>query len=120
MKQMLKAEQVTQFILAVGAIYYQPVHIAWWLWLPLFLAPDLGMTGYLVNNRVGAYTYNLLHHKSVAGIAIAIGVLCSSRWLLLAGLLLWAHSSFDRMLGYGWKYVDSFHNTHLGKIGHKS
>ncbi len=33
---------------------------------------------------------------------------------------LFAHSSMDRMLGYGLKYEDSFGNTHLGMIGKKS
>jgi hypothetical protein len=27
------------------------------------------------------------------------------------------HSSADRILGYGLKYSDSFHHTHLGWIG---
>jgi hypothetical protein len=30
---------------------------------------------------------------------------------------LFGHSAFDRMLGYGMKYTDSFQHTHLGLIG---
>ena len=37
--------------------------------------------------------------------------------LEIAGIILLAHSAFDRMLGYGLKYSDSFKNSHLGKIG---
>ncbi len=33
--------------------------------------------------------------------------------------LLFAHSSFDRMLGYGLKYNDSFNHTSLGWTGKK-
>lgn len=35
----------------------------------------------------------------------------------LAGAILFAHSSLDRILGYGLKHFDSFRNTHLGTIG---
>ena len=37
--------------------------------------------------------------------------------MLLVGILLFAHSCFDRVWGYGLKYTDSFQHTHLGKIG---
>ncbi|MBI2283378.1 MAG: DUF4260 family protein [Bacteroidetes bacterium] len=36
---------------------------------------------------------------------------------LLTGPLLYAHSSFDRVMGYGLKYRDSFNNKHLGRTG---
>jgi hypothetical protein len=36
---------------------------------------------------------------------------------LIAGIVLFGHSAFDRILGYGLKYPDSFNNTHLGRIG---
>ena len=39
--------------------------------------------------------------------------------LELAAIILFAHSSLDRALGYGLKYDDSFGNTHLGSIGKK-
>jgi hypothetical protein len=38
-------------------------------------------------------------------------------WLQLAGIILFTHSSMDRVFGYGLKYPDSFNNTHLGPIG---
>jgi hypothetical protein len=37
--------------------------------------------------------------------------------LALAGVIIFAHSSLDRALGYGLKFSDSFTNTHLGRIG---
>lgn len=87
-----------------------------WFWI-LFLAPDLGMLGYLVNSKVGAVSYNLLHHKGIAVLIYLIGFYFSSAQLEFVGMLLFAHSSFDRTLGYGLKYSDSFHHTHLGMIG---
>ncbi|MCW3122756.1 MAG: hypothetical protein JWQ38_2248 [Flavipsychrobacter sp.] len=117
MKQLLKAEQLMQLALCIAALYYQPIHIAWWLWVPLFLSPDLGMVGYLVNAKVGAILYNAVHHKGVAGGLIIAGFVCHLPVILFIGLLLWAHSSFDRIMGYGLKYNDSFQHTHLGMIG---
>jgi hypothetical protein len=32
-------------------------------------------------------------------------------------LIFLAHSTFDRVAGYGLKYFDSFDHTHLGWIG---
>ena len=73
--------------------------------------------GYLVNARIGAITYNFIHHK---GLAIAIylaGSFFEIPELTLAGIVLFAHSSMDRVFGYGLKYADDFKHTHLGWIG---
>jgi len=88
-----------------------------WLFWALFLAPDIGFAGYSINSRIGAFTYNFLHHKGVAVIIYLAGLYFGFEPLQFTGLLLFGHSSFDRMLGYGLKYNDSFHNTHLGWIG---
>lgn len=119
MKNLLKIEQLMQLALCIVAVSYQPIHIAWWLWLPLFLSPDVSMVGYLVNTRVGAVTYNVAHHKAVAGAFILAGFFAHIPVVLFIGILLWAHSSFDRVMDYGLKYADSFNNTHLGKTGKK-
>ncbi len=47
------------------------------------------------------------------------GIYFNEHLVQLAGIILFAHSSLDRMLGYGLKYEDSFNNTHLGIIGKK-
>ena len=86
----------------------------------LFLAPDIGFIGYAINTKVGALTYNLLHHKGIAVASYIAGLHFSIPELQFAGLLLFGHSSFDRMLGYGLKYNDSFHHTHLGMIGQQA
>jgi hypothetical protein len=117
MQKILKMEEAAQFAIAILAICYLPVHLSWWLWPIAFLAPDLGALGYILNSKVGAFTYNLVHHKGTAVMVLASGLLLSSPIVMVAGLLLWAHSSFDRMLGYGLKYPDAFKHTHLGMIG---
>ena len=75
------------------------------------------MVGYFVNTKIGAGCYNLVHHKATAIACIAIGWKLSSPELQFIGLILYGHSSFDRMLGYGLKYRDSFKHTHLGLTG---
>ncbi len=117
MKNLLRSEQAMQLALVIIALYYQSIHFAWWLWPVLFLAPDLSMVGYLINSRVGAVLYNIAHHKAVAGVLIIAGVVGHLHVVLFVGLLLWGHSSFDRIMGYGLKYPDSFDHTHLGFIG---
>jgi Domain of unknown function (DUF4260) len=117
MKYLLKGEQLIQLAVAILALGQQPIHFAWWLWLLLFFAPDLSMAGYGFNSKVGAVCYNLVHHKATAGALIIVGFTCLVPWAMVAGLLLWAHSSFDRVMGYGLKYDDSFNHTHLGWIG---
>ena len=108
-----------QLALAIIALYYQPIRIAWWLWLPLLFSPDISMLGYLMNSKVGAVLYNIAHHKAVAGVLIIAGFMIELPVMLFIGLLFWAHSSFDRVMGYGLKYSDSFQHTHLGMIGKK-
>ncbi|MBU1373538.1 MAG: DUF4260 domain-containing protein [Bacteroidetes bacterium] len=119
MKTILKTEELAQLSIAVYALYLQPIHIFWGLWIILFLAPDLGMLGYLINTKIGAIIYNLFHHKLIAILISAFGFFFANHILLLIGIILFAHSSFDRMMGYGLKYNDGFNHTHLGMVGKK-
>ncbi|WP_363322026.1 DUF4260 domain-containing protein [uncultured Pontibacter sp.] len=115
MKILLKSEDLAKLILSyVGTLF---LGYDWWLYFALLLVPDIGMAGYLVSSRVGAFTYNLLHHQ---GIAIAVGIsgfYLGHETLQFTGLLLFGHSTMDRALGYGLKFTDSFKHTHLGWIG---
>ena len=83
----------------------------------LLLAPDLGALGYLGGSRIGAATYNFTHHKGIAVAAYLVGAVFGNQILLLAGVIMLAHSSIDRVVGYGLKYPDSFDHNHLGWIG---
>jgi len=85
-----------------------------WMYWALFLTPDIGMIGYIVSTRVGAFTYNIFHHKGLAIIFYLAGLYIAKEPLQLIGLLLFGHSAFDRLLGYGLKHNDHFKHTHLG------
>ncbi|WP_328347704.1 DUF4260 family protein [Micromonospora sp. NBC_00421] len=80
---------------------------AWWWLLALFLVFDLPMLGYLIDNRVGAITYNLAHNYvapcallAVHGIALALGGTGWPLLALVAGCWLF-HVGVDRAVGYG-------------------
>ncbi|MBV6405592.1 MAG: DUF4260 domain-containing protein [Flavobacteriales bacterium] len=130
MKNLLRLEELAQFLLCLGLLI--AMDAAWWVYLLLLLGPDIGMLGYLVNSRVGAISYNVLHHKAVAVLMLVfaipgmvevltlwqleMGVLRATP-PLLAGIILYGHASMDRIFGYGLKFGDNFHHTHLGWIG---
>lgn len=115
MKTQLQLEYIT--FLVLGILAFKQTGFSWWWFGGLFLVPDISMLGYAVNNKAGAFCYNLFHHFGTAIVIYLLGTLFSLPYLNMTGAILFAHSAFDRMLGYGLKYPDSFHNTHLGKIG---
>ena len=115
MKNLLKLEELLLFGLAL--FLFSGLDYQWGWYALLFLAPDLSILGYLANPRLGAWTYNLIHHKGLAVAAYVLGALLAVPWLMFAGTILLGHSSLDRVFGYGLKHEDSFQNTHLGRIG---
>jgi hypothetical protein len=115
MKNLLKLEEFLLFVLAL--FLFSQLEYGWGTYALLFLAPDLSMIGYLLNPRLGAWTYNLIHHKGLAVALYVLGYLLSTPWLILAGVVLLGHSSLDRVFGYGLKHEEAFQNTHLGRLG---
>lgn len=117
MKAILKLEELAMFLASVYVLYY--FDVAWWLYLLLLLGPDISMLGYLAGNKVGAWSYNLFHHKGIALALIAMGFMVNNDALITAGVILFGHASMDRVAGYGLKYENGFKFTHLGEIGKK-
>ena len=116
MKNTIRIEELAMFIFSIYA--FTLTDFAWWWWFVLILAPDVGMLGYLFGNKAGAFTYNAFHHKAIAIAIFMLGVSIPNAWLELAGIMMFGHSSLDRILGYGLKFSDSFHHTHLGWLKH--
>lgn len=114
-RMLLRLEGAAAFVLAVG-LYLRSGGSAW-LFIPLVLAVDGSMVGYLANPKVGAISYNAFHNWAVGLIVLAIGLLNGNDAITVAGSLLVAHVGMDRMLGYGLKYPTAFTDTHLGRIG---
>ena len=114
-RMLLRLEGAAAFVLAVG-LYLRSGGSAW-LFIPLVLAVDGSMVGYLANPKLGAISYNAFHNWAVGLIVLAIGLLNGNDAITVAGSLLVAHVGMDRMLGYGLKYPTAFTDTHLGRIG---
>lgn len=115
MKTSLKLEELAMLLL--GTFLFSQLNLSWWWFIGLFLTPDLGMLGYLINTKVGAFTYNLFHHKFVAIAIYFFGIFITSEIVQMIRILLFSHASFDRIFGYGLKYEKGFKFTHLGEIG---
>ncbi|WP_109302415.1 DUF4260 domain-containing protein [Aquimarina sp. AU474] len=118
MKTTVQLEEIAMLLL--GIHLFSLLSYSWWLFLALFFVPDIGMFGYFINNKFGAFTYNIFHHKGIAIALYLVGVYLSNDILLLVGIILFSHSAFDRILGYGLKLKKGFKFTHLGEIGKKS
>ena len=116
MKKLIQTEAIVPFFISILLINRLSVHLAWWIWIPIFLSPDLSMLGYLINNKFGAFTYNLFHHQLVAIVIAGIGMGLNLPIIELAGIVLLGHSSLDRVMGYGLKFTTGFRFTHLGTI----
>lgn len=115
MRTLLKLEEAAMFLFCI--FLFSKLDFAWWWFPALLLLPDISMIGYLVNPKVGAFAYNLAHHRLTATIIAFYAIACGDDYWKLIAIIFFAHISFDRTLGYGLKYNDNFQNTHLGTIG---
>ncbi|HLO33625.1 MAG TPA: DUF4260 domain-containing protein [Anaerolineales bacterium] len=99
MKTLLRLEELALVLLSL--YLFLALDYAWW-WFPLlFFLPDASLIAYLINPKVGVFTYNFIHHKALAILLYLVGSLTQSPGLQLAGLVLFGHSSLDRVLGFG-------------------
>jgi hypothetical protein len=114
----LRCEGLALFGFGIAA--FGSASLSWWLFAALFLAPDIGLAGYLAGPRIGAIAYNALHTITLPVSLAALGLVGESTLLWSVAAVWTAHIGFDRMLGYGLKYSTEFGHTHLGRIGRAS
>jgi hypothetical protein len=111
----LRAEGLAAF--ALSLLVYWRLGGSWWLFVALFLVPDLSMLGYLISGRVGGLAYNIVH-SYLLPLGIAIVAFATNRIDVLSLLCIWTgHIGLDRFFGYGLKYPSAFKRTHLGILG---
>lgn len=115
MKSIIKLEELGFFLF--GIYLFNQLNYDWWWFLVLILVPDFSMIGYVFGNKPGAFLYNLAHHRGIAIMIYLTGIYMPNQLIQLMGIILFAHSSMDRMFGYGLKYETGFTFTHLGEIG---
>ena len=118
MNTLIRLEELAVFLLSI--YLFALLRLPWWYFPVFLLVPDLGMAGYSLGSRIGAVVYNFVHHRGLALLYYGFGVSLGNPILAFAGLILFAHSTLDRVFGYGLKFSDRFTNTHLGDIGRKS
>ncbi len=103
-------------LFAAAAVVYVDRDYTLWLVLVLFLAPDLGLLGYLAGPRIGAAVYNALHTTTVP-IVLGVAALLTDSTLGIEIALIWlAHIGIDRAIGYGLKYEDAPKPTHMQRV----
>lgn len=117
MKNLIQLEEA--FLFGLGIYLFSLLDYAWWWFPALILVPDLSMIGYTLGNKTGAWFYNVAHHRGLAIGIYLLGVYLANEAIQLMGVILFSHSSMDRMFGYGFKYEKGFKFTHLGEIGKK-
>ena len=111
---LLRLEGLTILITAV--LLYARLDAGWLYFALLLLTPDLAMLPYLINPRLGALAYNVVH-TYVLPLALAGVAYLGGYPTLLALALIWlAHIGMDRTVGYGLKYGDEFKHTHLQEV----
>ncbi|MDC7235900.1 MAG: DUF4260 domain-containing protein [Spirochaetales bacterium] len=115
MNILIRLEELGFFLLTIYLFTRLPY--PWWVYPLLLFIPDVSILAYMINTVTGAYVYNFIHHRGIALILYISGILLGRPLLALAGLILFAHSSLDRVFGYGLKHSDDFHETHMGRIG---
>jgi len=103
--------------LLLGIMAFAQTGLSWWWFAGLFFLPDVSILGYLAGPKAGSYFYNLFHHFGIAVLCYAAGIYSEMLHLEVAGIILFSHAAFDRIMGYGLKYPDHFKHSHLGKIG---
>ena len=98
MKTLLKLEEAALVLLSI--YLFLALDYAWW-WFPvLFFVPDTSLLGFLISQKIGALTYNIVHHKVLSISLYLLGSFTQLPALQLAGLVMFGHSSFDRSLGF--------------------
>lgn len=117
MRKLLSVEELAQFVICIYSLSKLDISYNYFILVPAFFVPDLFAIGYLISKPVGAFMYNFSHHKLIAILITFAGILAANQLILACGLIAYAHTTFDRTIGYGLKYTDSPSHTHLGFIG---
>lgn len=103
-------------VLLCSLFVYQMMDYSWWLFILLLFVPDVSALGYVVNKRVGAVVYNLVHTYVLALILLGVGYMFAIPIVVVLGVILVAHIGMDRMCGFGLKYPSAFQDTHMQRL----
>jgi hypothetical protein len=101
-----------------AAVYGVTFPGSWGMFAALFLLPDVSLLGYLGRNggmakSLAAGFYNAMHNEAFPLLLALAGWRAGIGGVEQIGLIWLAHVAFDRMVGYGLKYPESFKFTHI-------
>lgn len=103
-------------LLIGGILMFARTGGAWWVFLVFLFVPDLSAIPYVINLRVGAISYNLVHTYTIPCV-ILIAALSSENTVFIQIAAIWlAHIGMDRAIGYGLKYASGFKDTHMQRV----
>lgn len=109
--QIVRIENSIAFIFSF--FIYMYLNFPIWMFFVFLLTPDITAIGYIFNKSIGSKIYNF-GHNLILPLLLALSYLYFSIDYLLIIAIIWsAHIFMDRLLGYGLKYRDSFHKTHI-------
>lgn len=100
-------------VLIVALFAYFQLNGPLWILIVFALAPDISMLGYLVSNRIGSLSYNMVHTYAVPLSIGVVGYWAELSLILLITLIWIGHIGVDRFVGYGLIYQSGFKDTHL-------
>jgi len=113
-KKILQIESVIFFLISLYLFNLREQ--SWLIFILLLFTPDISMIGYLKNKKIGAIVYNVGHNYLLAISMVILGNLTPYDWMITLGIILFAHVSLDRALGFGLKYPKDFKETHIQKV----
>ena len=100
MKIILRIEEAAMTAIGIFLIARMNMDLSWWIYILLFLSPDISFIGFAFGERTGNTIYNLFHFKAIAVILWIFGIILTMNYLALMGLMMFAHASFDRLVGF--------------------
>jgi len=111
---LLRLEGLTVLLSAI--IFYFSQDGNWIIFVLLVLAPDLGMLGYLMNTRIGAVIYDIIHTYALPMALLGLSLLADFPVGAQLAAIWLAHIGADRMFGFGLKYPTHFKDTHMQRL----
>jgi hypothetical protein len=110
---LLRAEALSVLFVACAAYHLLFPH-HWVMFACLFLVPDLSLLLYARGpNAMANIAYNVIHSYVLPALLGGLAVLFASTLLGELSLIWISHIGFDRVLGYGLKYPNTFKFTHI-------
>lgn len=109
----LRLEGVAVFLCCLAAYVWLGYPLLWFL--VLFFSFDISITGYAINTRVGAITYNAVHSFIGPSLLGTLGLITANTICIGYALIWFSHLGFDRMIGFGFMKPTQFGDSNLGR-----